>query len=95
MEKTYSRPCPTGDLVLDSKPNLFSRVRDKATAVGDSTGNLSIGSEVESHGAFEDHSGEESVSESESEVYGEGERVEAVATGASSRVETEHKHGNG
>ena len=95
VKKTYSSSCPTGDLVLDSKPNLFSRVREKTTAVGDSTDNLSTGNEVESHGASEDHSGEESVSESESEVYEEGECVEAVATGASSRVETEHKHGNG
>ena len=95
VEKTYSSSCPTGDLVLDSKPNLFSRVREKAAAVADSTDNLSNGNEVESHGASEDHSGEESVSESESEVYGEGERVEAVATGANSRVDTEHKHGNG
>ena len=93
VEKTYSSSCPTGDLVLDSKPNLFSRVHEKATAVGDSTDNLSTGNEVESHGASEDHSGEESVSESESEV--EGERVEAAATGASTRVETKHKHGNG
>lgn len=94
-EKTYSSSCATGDLLLDSKPNLLSRVHDKATALGDSTDNIFMGSKVESHGASEDHSGEESVSESESEVYDEDERVEAAVTGASIRVETEHKHGNG
>ena len=94
VEETYLSSCPTGDLILD-KPNLLSQVRDEATAVGDSTDDLSTGSEVESHGASENHSGEEIVSGSESEVYGEGERVEAAATGASTRVETEHRHGNG
>ena len=93
--RAHSSSCPTGDLVFESKRNLLSRVRGKATAVGDSTGNLSTGNEVESHGASEDQSGEESGSESESKVYGEGERVEAAATGASTRMETMHKHENG
>ena len=70
--RAHSSSCPTGHLVLEPKRNLLSRVRDKATAEGDSTGNLSTGSEVERHGASEDQSGEESGSESEFKVSGEG-----------------------